>query len=49
LISGIFEIKNKKFILSYKDTLSVTPGQFAVLYQKNICLGGGIIKKTFLK
>jgi tRNA U34 2-thiouridine synthase MnmA/TrmU len=32
--------------LKYKETLFVTPGQFAVLYQNNICLGGGIVKKV---
>jgi tRNA U34 2-thiouridine synthase MnmA/TrmU len=30
-------------VLSYKKTLSVTPGQFAVLYKGKICLGGGIV------
>jgi tRNA-specific 2-thiouridylase len=45
LINGSFSIENKKVILKYELTLSVTPGQFAVLYQKNICLGGGIVNK----
>lgn len=33
-------------ILNYQDTLSVTPGQFGVLYSKDYCLGGGIITQT---
>jgi tRNA-specific 2-thiouridylase len=45
LISASFEIKEGQTILSYDSTLAVTPGQFAVLYQKNICLGGGIVNK----
>jgi tRNA-specific 2-thiouridylase len=44
LINGSFEIKNKLVYLKYNPTLSVTPGQFAVLYQNKICLGGGIVK-----
>jgi tRNA U34 2-thiouridine synthase MnmA/TrmU len=40
---------NRTIILYYKKTLFVTPGQFAVLYQNNICLGGGIISKVNIK
>ncbi len=43
LIDGKYEIKNKKIMLTYKPTLSVTPGQFAVLYSGSKCLGGGIV------
>jgi tRNA-specific 2-thiouridylase len=46
LINGSFQIKSNKVFISYSPTLSVTPGQFAVFYQKNICLGGGIVNKT---
>ena len=33
--------------LTYKDVKAVTPGQFCVLYDKELCLGGGIIKETY--
>jgi tRNA-specific 2-thiouridylase len=46
LIKGTFVIKGKEVILTYPKFLAVAPGQFGVLYQNNICLGGGIIKNT---
>jgi tRNA-specific 2-thiouridylase len=45
LISGEYKIEKDKIIIKYKKTLSVTPGQFAVFYKKNTCLGGGIVAK----
>ena len=33
--------------VSYTNIKAVTPGQFCVLYDEDICLGGGIIKETF--
>lgn len=33
--------------VSYTNVKSVTPGQFCVLYDNDVCLGGGIIKETF--
>jgi tRNA U34 2-thiouridine synthase MnmA/TrmU len=46
LIKATYEIKKNNIVhLNYRDTLSVTNGQFAVLYKKNVCLGGGIITK----
>jgi tRNA U34 2-thiouridine synthase MnmA/TrmU len=31
-------------IIKYAPTTGVADGQFAVIYQKNVCLGGGIIR-----
>lgn len=33
--------------LTYVGVKAVTPGQFCVLYDDEVCLGGGIIKETF--
>ena len=40
------DIDNNNLLLSYKGSKAVTPGQFCVLYDKDICLGGGIIKEV---
>jgi tRNA-specific 2-thiouridylase len=45
LIKGSFVIKGNKVYVKYTSTLSVTPGQFAVFYQKDVCLGGGIVNR----
>ena len=39
-------LDNNNLLLSYKGSKAVTPGQFCVLYDKDICLGGGIIKEV---
>ncbi len=33
--------------LTYEHAKAVTPGQFCVLYQDEVCLGGGIIKEVY--
>jgi tRNA-specific 2-thiouridylase len=33
-------------LVKYNNIKAVTPGQFCVLYDGDICLGGGIIKEV---
>ena len=37
---------NVKIILNQEATQGIAQGQFAVLYEKNICLGGGVIEQA---
>lgn len=39
-------LDNNELKLNYKNVKAVTPGQFCVLYDGDICLGGGIIKEV---
>ncbi len=39
--------KNNFWKLEYTNTLAVTPGQYAVIYDRNICIGGGVIEKVY--
>ena len=39
-----FEKINDSWFIEYDHSLAVTPGQYAVIYKNNICIGGGIIK-----
>ena len=39
-------LDNNMLNLKYKGSKAVTPGQFCVLYDGDICLGGGIIKEV---
>ena len=42
------EASMDEFRLEFNQPLrGITPGQFAVLYQDEVCLGGGIIKRTW--
>jgi tRNA-specific 2-thiouridylase len=42
------EASMDEFRLEFNQPLrGITPGQFAVLYQGEVCLGGGIIKRTW--
>ena len=39
-------LENNMIKLTYEGAKAVTPGQFCVLYQNDLCLGGGIIKEV---
>jgi len=46
LVSGrIMNINNDTISIKYKPTLSVTPGQYAVIYKNKVCIGGGVVTK----
>ena len=40
-------LENNKIKVTYDNAKAVTPGQFCVLYDGDLCLGGGIIEKVF--
>ena len=40
-------LENNKLKVTYDKAKAVTPGQFCVLYDGDLCLGGGIIEKVF--
>ena len=40
-------ISENNLKVTYKAAKAVTPGQFCVLYSKDTCLGGGMIKEVF--
>lgn len=44
-VKSLKKIKNK-WILKYDRTLSVTPGQYAVLYKNEVCIGCGEIARV---
>ena len=39
-------LNDKKILVKYEKVKAVTPGQACVLYDKDICIGGGIIKEV---
>lgn len=39
-------LKNGEVLVKYKEIKGVTPGQACVFYQKDLCIGGGIIKEV---
>ncbi len=39
-------LNDKEILVKYNNVKAVTPGQACVLYDKNICIGGGIIKEV---
>jgi tRNA-specific 2-thiouridylase len=39
-------LDNGEILVKYTDVKAVTPGQACVLYDGEICLGGGIIKEV---
>lgn len=39
-------LENNELKLNYSGVKAVTPGQFCVLYDGDVCLGGGIIKEV---
>ena len=40
-------LPDNKVIVYYNNVKAVTPGQFCVLYDKDMCLGGGIIDEVY--
>ncbi len=39
----------EEYLITYEKAKSVTPGQACVLYEEDVCLGGGIIKEVYKK
>lgn len=46
IATSVEYLENNTLKLDYNKSKAVTPGQFCVLYDGDICLGGGIIKEV---